>query len=815
MKNAFRLTTLAAVALIALAATTAHATETVSPGAVDRVAQVNNACPTFSWGMDGDAAAYEIIAYILPEDASQQTELTADNEALFTRVAGSATSWTPSAVQCFAPGGRYVWFVRAVRELAGDEVVAASEWSAGRYFTVPAAPSVDEVARALEVLQRFVAQGGDAHVLSSASVPSSGKQPTAPLKGGVVGGTKSVTTASAAIRGANPEYDVEAYGIVGVTNSVYGAGVAAANTEGGPDLVLDGSFDGDVNTSLYEWMLDRSSPNDETFWVRNTGGGTMTLDVYGTLRGTAFDCPGCVGSTALANESVTRDKIEYGGVSTDNIDFNAVTSAKIADGTIVSADLAEESVTSNAIEDGGISEVDIGVGAVNTTHIADGSIHAEDLAADAISGAAIADGSITTADLADGTVTSVKIQNGAVFTDQIDDSAVTADKIAAGAVGTSQLAFESVGENQLADEAVTNSKIVPGAVDSSALADGAVTGAKLGGGSVGAIALRNDAVTTDKIADSAVTGAKILNGSVTMADLAAESVGSNQIEYGGVDTDDINFLAVGTAQLADGAVTAAKLAPGAIGAGSLADGSVTSATIANGTIATIDLSDGVVTAAKLAAGAVQNAKLGPGAVTTDKLGDAAVTNAKLAVNSVTASRILDGSIAGIDLADGAVVATKLAVNAVTGSHIADGAVGANDLADNAVFSTKVLDGSLSGVDISDGSLTGADIADGSIHPVDVASGFLTSKDQIYEVSEVVELFLPEWVTVAVNCNDTNDIPIGGTCTTSYHHSALIIEPPRFNTWDTSGYRAQVMCSFWNESLTRINVAALIYCIDIP
>ncbi len=210
MKNATRFLGIIALGLIMIAADSASATEGVSPGAGDRMAQVNNACPTFSWGMDSGAVAYDLVAYLLPEDASQSAELTADTEVLFTRVAGSATSWTPSADRCFAPGGRYVWFVRAVSELAGDQVIEASEWSAGRYFTVPAAPSVDEVARALEVLQRYVAQGGDAQVLASTAAPASGGNPNAPLKGGDVGGPKSVTTASAAIRGSNPEYDVEA-----------------------------------------------------------------------------------------------------------------------------------------------------------------------------------------------------------------------------------------------------------------------------------------------------------------------------------------------------------------------------------------------------------------------------------------------------------------------------------------------------------------------------------------------------------------------------------------------------------------------------
>jgi len=104
MKNAVRLTV--AIALLALAAGGAAATETVSPGAVDRMVTVETRCPTFNWGAEDDAAAYELVAYALPDDVAQPVELTSETEVLYTRVTGSANGWTPSADQCFAPGGR-------------------------------------------------------------------------------------------------------------------------------------------------------------------------------------------------------------------------------------------------------------------------------------------------------------------------------------------------------------------------------------------------------------------------------------------------------------------------------------------------------------------------------------------------------------------------------------------------------------------------------------------------------------------------------------------------------------------------------------
>ena len=82
MKIPRRLIACVVMTAVLLVAAPAAASQGVSPGALDRLAQVNNACPTFSWGMDGDASAYELVVYVLPEDASQPVELTADGRAL-------------------------------------------------------------------------------------------------------------------------------------------------------------------------------------------------------------------------------------------------------------------------------------------------------------------------------------------------------------------------------------------------------------------------------------------------------------------------------------------------------------------------------------------------------------------------------------------------------------------------------------------------------------------------------------------------------------------------------------------------------------
>jgi hypothetical protein len=399
MKHARPITALIAIVLVSLIATTALATEGVSPGAVDRVAQVNDPCPTFSWGMDSDTVAYDLVAYVLPEDASQQVELIADTEVLFTRVAGSATSWTPSAEQCFAPGGRYVWYVRAVSELAGDDVVAAGEWSAGRYFTVPVAPSAEEMQRAIEVLRRWEAANGDGSPTPFAVAVPAAASGTGSGTGSGSDHRKSVPTASAAIRGENPAVSGEAYGVVGMSSSYNGAGVAAANDNGGPDLVLDGSVDGEPDARLWEWGLDRASATDWSFRFSNSGAGDMTLEVDGTLKATELDCPSCVTTAHIANQTITTVDLADDAVSEVKLEDEAVSSGKIVTGAVTGAKIANNAVTTAKIADGTIAAADLADGAVTSTKIASGAVSSSAIHSNAVTSSHIVDGTIVAADI--------------------------------------------------------------------------------------------------------------------------------------------------------------------------------------------------------------------------------------------------------------------------------------------------------------------------------------------------------------------------------------------------------------------------------
>jgi hypothetical protein len=101
--------------------------------------------------------------------------------------------------------------------------------------------------------------------------------------------------------------------------------------------------------------------------------------------------------------------------------------------------LATDAVTSAKIVDGTIAADDLGTNAVTTTKLAD----------DAVTTLKIMDANITTAKLADGSVTTAKVADNAVTSAKIVDGTIAADDLGANAVTTAKLANASVTNGKL------------------------------------------------------------------------------------------------------------------------------------------------------------------------------------------------------------------------------------------------------------------------------------------------------------------------------------------------------------------------------
>lgn len=287
----------------------------VSPGAADRLTTVEARCPTFSWSGEPGASEYEIVVYRIVDERIRSNpgalNLEACEEVLYTVVPGGAAAWQPDLPQGLQRGADYVWFVRARFDDDGREEREAGPWSEGRFFSIADSVTEGELEQALSVVRQFLEQHpeGGAEPVRNEAFLEKGQSPRGPTleDRSSDGAAKSVPTAVAAIRGSIPDSGGETYGVVGLSASTDGAGVAAANTGGGPDLVLDGSADGLSDALISESGIDRPSAVPQTFSIGNSAGGGMALQVDGAA----------VLTTASTIDADTLDGIDGVDYSTD------------------------------------------------------------------------------------------------------------------------------------------------------------------------------------------------------------------------------------------------------------------------------------------------------------------------------------------------------------------------------------------------------------------------------------------------------------------------------------------------------------------
>ena len=193
--------------------------------------------------------------------------------------------------------------------------------------------------------------------------------------------------------------------------------------------------------------------------------------IFGTISSSSFSTNTTVNVTwdsgNLSNEAITNvfvgalsktnTSIPTEIIGTTNIADNAVTSAKIADGTIVAADLASNAITTVKITDGNVTLAKLASDSVNGGKIADDSINSEHYVDASIDTQHIADSQITLAKLAGNSVNSSKI---------VDDSIVNADINSSAAINFSKMenlttarALVSDGNGDVSVSAVTSTEV--------------------------------------------------------------------------------------------------------------------------------------------------------------------------------------------------------------------------------------------------------------------------------------------------------------------------------------------------------------------
>ena len=341
------LATVVLAGLVAVPAAGAGRPQPVSPGDPNEAVALPSPCPTFSWSAVPGAEAIELA--VLDVDATLPTESAV--AVLRERLPGGATSWTPTVERCLSPG-RYAW---AVRPIDAD---GAAAWSRLLYVTVPVAAGVDPSGATTRTTARSEgpsrvpgateqehgpAQGPSVQAEGVGRAPERGSGASVGIEGvnedsvegsagvvghalattgethgvlgvsasaagsGVLGTTEASGALAAGVRGEAPAPGGSASGVVGETAASSAAGVLAVNLDpsGGPDLVLDGSVQGEVDALLSETGIDRPSSSPQTFDVGNSLG-EMTLLVDGEPVVTAATDSDVLGDLSCSDGEVAR-----------------------------------------------------------------------------------------------------------------------------------------------------------------------------------------------------------------------------------------------------------------------------------------------------------------------------------------------------------------------------------------------------------------------------------------------------------------------------------------------------------------------------
>ena len=155
------------------------------------------------------------------------------------------------------------------------------------------------------------------------------------------------------------------------------------------------------------------------------------VDAQGRILTSKENSYTVISASTIFNESPVSDitvdgtydnldlQIKPGVVGTTELADNSVTSAKIVDGTIVTADLADNSITSLKIIDGSVTSADI----------ADGTIANIDLAPNSVATGNIIDGTIALADMGINSVGTTNIIDNNVLNTKIGSGAQIAGKV--------------------------------------------------------------------------------------------------------------------------------------------------------------------------------------------------------------------------------------------------------------------------------------------------------------------------------------------------------------------------------------------------
>lgn len=326
----------------------------VSPGAVDRLAEIEGRCPTFSWGAVAGALRYELEVYRLGE-RDEEAEL-----VLQTSFAGSISSWTPTLDHCLERGGSYAWWLRALHE------EGPGEWSDPAWFAVSARVTETEFREALAVVRSYLEMTGE-HMEENAHRPGVSREPSGrEIAPPIANGWKPKalgSPAATAIRAEVPGAGGVTFGAFGVSNSA---------TDGSAGVVGQSTADSGVTHGLYGQV---QSPTGVAGAFDNIAGGKILSGLNNASEVFSVAGTGAVTATSFAGDGSSLSAV----VAADLACADCVDGSEIVDDAIGSTEIAHGSVASDEVVDESLTASDLAPNSVNTSEIAPEAVGASEM----------------------------------------------------------------------------------------------------------------------------------------------------------------------------------------------------------------------------------------------------------------------------------------------------------------------------------------------------------------------------------------------------------------------------------------------------
>lgn len=350
-----------------------------------------------------------------------------------------------------------------------------------------------------------------------------------------------------------------------------------------------------------------------------------------------------------------------GQITETQITDSAISTPKLAAGSVVTAKLAAGAVTANEIAADAVTATKILAGSITTAKIAAGAVTATEIAADAITAAKILAGSVTTAKLAAGAVTATEIAAGSITTAKIAAGAVTATEISAGSITTTKIAAGAVTANEIATGSITTDKLTVASLGSVLVGNGGFEDPA--GWTLGTNALRSTAANR-----SGVYGMRLMALPVPGLTSPSFPVGPGEVVsftawaranaaptglYLRFSWRDNLGAELSTTDVASNLNVAAAFTLYGANATSPANTVAAVVQVLN-TAGTVDIDDidvrKVIVAAQIADGAITANKIAAGAITAAQIAAATITTDRLVANTATVAAMDSSYSAGTPIA---------------------------------------------------------------------------------------------------------------------------------------------------------------------